>query len=89
MSKTAILEHVARERAAGRRPVPGFAAAFCFAVTKALVEPAPLSYSELASDTLRAPHPPAYCPLCACPAVSALRDERGRWTWNCAGGCNP
>jgi len=87
-NREAILRHVQRERDKGRSPMPGFAAAFCFAITKALVEPVPLQTSELVVDTLRAETPPDYCPLCACPAVAPLR-VNGQWSWSCAGGCNP
>jgi len=85
-NRDAIVRHAQRERVAG---IPGFGMAFCFAITKALVEPVPLQTHEMVFDTLRAPTPPDYCPLCACPAVAPCRDPNGDWTWSCAGGCNP
>jgi len=85
-NRDAIVRHAERERSAGRRPP---LLGLCFAITKALVEPVPLQTHELVYDTLRAPLPPAHCPLCSCPAVAPVRDPNGEWTWNCAGGCNP
>lgn len=68
---------------------PGFGAALCFAIARTQFEPGPLNEAESLLPTLRAAEPPSACPCCTFPALGAVRDSNGDWTWNCFGGCNP
>jgi hypothetical protein len=74
--------------ARSRPVVPGFGALFVLGVAKALADVPPLT-SECVASAIDAPTPPTWCPCCCFPAVGAQRDERGRWSWSCFGGCNP